>query len=68
MPLVSIKLVRDENLTAENKAKVIAGVTDLMQTILHKDPARTTVIIEEVDADNWGSSGVTVSFRRSQER
>ena len=53
MPYVNIKVTK-EGVTAEQKARLIAGVTDLLRTVLGKNPATTFVIIDEVDTDNWG--------------
>jgi 4-oxalocrotonate tautomerase len=67
MPLVNIKLIPD-GITAGQKAQVIAGVTQVLQTVLGKDPAQTIVIIEEIGADNWGAGGQSVTALRSQPR
>ena len=53
MPYVNIKITR-EGATAEQKAELIAGVTDLLVRVLNKNPATTVVVIDEVDTDNWG--------------
>jgi 4-oxalocrotonate tautomerase len=34
---------------------------------LGKNPATTIVVIEEVDTDNWGIAGETVTVRRKME-
>ena len=49
MPFVNIKVTGGaEAPTAEQKAQLISGVTELLQRVLHKNPATTVVIIEEV--------------------
>ncbi len=63
MPYVNIKVTR-ENLTPEAKARLIKGATDLLVTVLGKNPNTTVVIIDEVDTDNWGIAGETVTVRR----
>ncbi|OIO04868.1 MAG: tautomerase, partial [Desulfovibrionaceae bacterium CG1_02_65_16] len=63
MPFVNIKITRD-GATAEQKATLIKGVTGLLQDTLGKNPATTVVIIEEVDTDNWGIGGESVTVRR----
>jgi 4-oxalocrotonate tautomerase len=62
MPLVNIKLAGAPP-TKEQKAEVIAEVTDTLARVLGKNPATTIVIIEEVPAENWGIAGVTVAER-----
>ena len=63
MPFVNIKITKD-GATAEQKEVLIKGVTDLLVEVLDKDPATTVVVIEEVDTDNWGIGGETVTERR----
>lgn len=63
MPYVNIKITR-EGATAEQKARLIKGVTSLLSDILGKNPQTTVVVIEEVDTDNWGIGGETVTVRR----
>ena len=65
MPYVNIKITR-EGATAEQKAELIAGVTQLLQTVLNKNPATTVVVIDEVDTDNWGIGGESVTVRRAR--
>ena len=63
MPYVNIKITR-EGATAEQKAELIAGVTDLLVHVLNKNPATTVVVIDEVDTDNWGIAGQSVTKLR----
>jgi 4-oxalocrotonate tautomerase len=63
MPYVHIQITR-EGVTAEQKAELIRGATELLIQILNKDPATTFVVIEEVDTDNWGVGGESVTTRR----
>ena len=67
MPYVNIKITR-EGATASQKAALIKGTTQLLADILGKNPATTVVVIEEVDTDNWGIAGETVTERRNQGR
>ncbi|MGB8992094.1 MAG: 4-oxalocrotonate tautomerase family protein [Desulfobaccales bacterium] len=63
MPFVNIKITK-EGATPEQKAELIKGVTDLLVKVLHKNPQAAVVVIEEVDLDNWGIGGETVTARR----
>lgn len=65
MPYVNIKITR-EGATAEQKKALIAGVTQLLVDTLGKNPATTTVIIEEIDTDNWGLGGRPVTELRKE--
>jgi 4-oxalocrotonate tautomerase len=67
MPFVNIRIARDGNgATAEQKAAVIRGVTDVLVKVLDKNPERTHVVIEEVDPDNWGFAGDSVTVVRQR--
>ncbi len=65
MPYVNIKITR-EGATAAQKARLIAGVTELLREVLGKNPATTVVVIDEVETDNWGIGGETVTARRAR--
>ena len=65
MPYVNIRITKD-GATAEQKAKVISGVTDLLRDVLGKNPQTTFVLIDEVETDNWGIGGETITQRRKQ--
>ncbi|MEO8672353.1 MAG: 4-oxalocrotonate tautomerase family protein [Tahibacter sp.] len=67
MPLVRIEITRD-GVTAAQKAELIAGATELLVRVLNKDPATTFVIIDEVDTDNWGLGGLSVTALRQRAR
>ena len=63
MPYVNIKITR-EGATAEQKAALIAGATQLLVDVLGKNPATTVVVIDEVETDNWGIGGESITLRR----
>ena len=65
MPFINIQITR-EGVTAEQKAALISGATDLLVKVLNKDPQTTFVIIDEVDTDNWGVAGETITQRRKR--
>ena len=67
MPFVNIKITK-EGASAEQKARLIQGVTKLLADILGKNPQTTVVVIEEVDPDNWGIGGESVTVRRQREK
>ncbi|GAA0373053.1 tautomerase family protein [Bacillus horti] len=63
MPYVNIKIT-NENVTPEKKAELIKGATQLLVDVLGKKPNTTVVVIDEVDTDNWGVAGETITVRR----
>jgi 4-oxalocrotonate tautomerase len=70
MPYVNIRVTREsvtrESVTREQKAELIQGVTNLLVDVLGKDPSTTVVVIDEVDTDNWGIAGESVTVRRQR--
>jgi 4-oxalocrotonate tautomerase len=69
MPLVTIRITRrDVPTSAEQKARLIAGVTDVVQAVLDKRRDSVTVIIDEVDPDNWGEGGLPVTALRAERK
>jgi 4-oxalocrotonate tautomerase len=67
MPYVNIRITR-EVATAEQKAALIKGATQLLVDVLGKNPATTVVVIDEVETDNWGIGGESVTVRRKSGR
>ncbi len=65
MPYVNIKITKD-GVPKEKKAELIRGVTRLLADILGKNPQTTVVVIEEIETDNWGIGGETVTVRRKR--
>lgn len=73
MPVVTIKVTREgttpdrQSVTAEEKAALIKGVSDLLLEVLHKPLESTHVIIEEVDTENWGWGGLpALEYRKKR--
>ena len=65
MPYVNIRITREQQpVTAEQKAALIKGVTDLLVNVINRGPGTTVVIIDEVDTDNYGVGGETITVRR----
>jgi len=65
MPLVNIRITRG-GVSEEQKKKLIKGATQLLVDVLGKNPKTTFVIIDEVDTDNWGIGGHSVTDMRKQ--
>ena len=69
MPYVNIKVTGgNEATSAEQKAELIRGVTELLSRVLNKNPETTVVVIDEIDMDNWGIGGKSVTVRRAEAR
>ena len=67
MPYVNIKVTGgSEAPSKEQKAELIKGVTDLLATVLGKNPATTVVVIDEIEMDNYGLGGESITVRRQK--
>jgi 4-oxalocrotonate tautomerase len=66
MPYIKIQVTK-EGVTAAQKAELIKRTTQMMVDVLGKDPNTTFVVIDEVDTDNWGIAGETITTRRKVE-
>ncbi|MEM5458426.1 MULTISPECIES: tautomerase family protein [Paraburkholderia] len=72
MPIVTIQVTREgskpgnDAVTADEKAQLIAGVSQVLLDVLNKPLAATFVVIEEVDTENWGWGGLPVEAYRKQ--
>lgn len=65
MPYVNVKITRD-GVTAEHKARLVAEITDALVRILGKKPEHTHIVIDLVDAEDWGYAGVLTTEYRKQ--
>jgi 4-oxalocrotonate tautomerase len=72
MPIVTIQITREgsgagrDAATADEKAALIRGVSQLLLDVLHKPLDSTFVVIEEVPLENWGWYGMPVPELRRQ--
>lgn len=65
MPYVNIRITK-EGATTKQKAAIIKGVTDVLVSVLDKDPNGVSIVIDEVELDNWGVGGLTVKEYRKR--
>ncbi len=64
MPYVQVKITKGA--TNEQKAQLIEGITDLLVSVLDKNPASTQIMITEVEPENWGIAGRSVKRLRAE--
>jgi 4-oxalocrotonate tautomerase len=74
MPIVTIQVTREgsgpgrTSVTAEEKAALIKGTSQLLLDVLNKPLDATFVVIEEVEMENWGWGGLPAAeFRRQRQ-
>jgi 4-oxalocrotonate tautomerase len=72
MPIITIQVTREGSgpgrsaVTAEEKAALIAGASQLLLDVLKKPLEATFVVIEEVETENWGWGGLPVQEYRKR--
>ena len=71
MPIVTVQVTREgttpdrASVSAEEKAALIKGASELLRDVLGKPLESTFVVIEEVDPETWGWGGLPVlEYRR----
>lgn len=74
MPIVTIQVTKEgsgpgrASVTAQEKARLIAGASRLLLDVLNKPLDSTFVVIEEVDVENWGWGGLpALEFRKQRQ-
>ena len=67
MPFVKICVTKEnDEPTKEQKELLINGVTNLINEVLGKNKSSTVVIIEEIDTDNYGLVGKSMTNLRKK--
>ncbi|RDU66351.1 tautomerase [Helicobacter didelphidarum] len=67
MPFVNIRITKENGEpTKEQKEELIEGVTELLAKVLKKNKASSIVIIDEIDTDNYGLGGKSITEVRKE--
>ncbi len=67
MPYVNVRITKD-GVTVEQKAQIVAEITQTLQQVLGKRPEHTHIVIDEIEPENWGFAGIlTTEYRQQQE-
>ena len=65
MPYVNVQITTGA--TREQKARIVADITNSLGNVLGKKPEHTHVVIQEIDDENWGFAGMlTDEWRKRQ--
>ena len=60
MPYVKVEIAKGIA-SAEQKRAVIKGMTDVLVKELGRNPEYIFVVIDEIDTDNWGRNGQSLT-------
>lgn len=67
MPFVKICVTKEnDEPTKEQKELLINGITNLINEVLGKNKSTTVVIIEEINTDNYGLGGKSITNLRKK--
>ena len=56
MPFLNVKLLKGQ-VSAEQKGQIIEELTYLVEDVMGRDRSLTTVVIDEIDPENWAIGG-----------
>jgi 4-oxalocrotonate tautomerase len=66
MPYVNVRITPAA--TRDQKAQIIAEITDTLSRVLGKSPEHTHIVIDEIAEQNWGFAGVPTDVYRAGKR
>ena len=71
MPMVTVQVTREgskpgvDHVTADQKAEIYKGISQLLLDVLGKPLDRTWVVFQEVELEDWSVGGLPiVEYRR----
>ncbi|GLX86389.1 tautomerase [Thalassotalea loyana] len=56
MPYVNVQITKGA--TRDQKAELVKDITQSLNRVLNKKPEYTHIVIQEIDEENWGYSGL----------
>jgi 4-oxalocrotonate tautomerase len=65
MPYVNIQITKGA--TRDQKAQLVKEVTDSLVRILGKKPEHTHIVIQEIEEEDWGFSGLLTDDWKKQQ-
>ncbi|WP_335871518.1 tautomerase family protein [Bacillus sp. 2205SS5-2] len=64
MPYINLQITKGAN--REQKAQIVQEFTHTLQNVLGKKPEHIHIVIQDIEEQNWGFSGVlTDDFRKN---
>jgi 4-oxalocrotonate tautomerase len=67
MPYVNVQITKGAS--REQKAQIVKDITDSLVRVLGKQPEHTHVVIQEIEEENWGFSGLlTDDWKRQNQK
>jgi len=67
MPYINLQITKGAS--REQKAQIVKEFTETLVHVLGKKPEHTHIVIQEIDDENWGFSGIlTDEYRADKNR
>lgn len=66
MPYIKVQVLR--GVTRDQKAELVRQMTNSLVEVLGKKPEHIHIVIQEIDDDDWGYSGLLTSDWRKQQQ
>lgn len=65
MPYINLQITKGAS--REQKALIVKEFTETLTKVLGKKPEHTHIVIQEIEDENWGFSGIlTDEYRRTE--
>ncbi|MDD2799416.1 MAG: 4-oxalocrotonate tautomerase family protein [Bacteroidales bacterium] len=65
MPYINLQITKGA--TREQKAQIVAEFTDTLVQVLNKKPEHIHIVIQEIEDENWGYSGLLTDEWKKKE-
>lgn len=63
MPYINLQITK--GITRDQKAQIVREFTETLVKVLGKKPEHTHIVIQEINEENWGFSGIlTDEYRK----
>ena len=66
MPYVNVQITKGA--TREQKAEIVKDITDSLSRVFGKKPEHTHIVIQEIEEENWGFSGLLTDDWKKQQK
>jgi len=60
MPFVNVKLIKSQ-VNSNSKKQILSKLTDLIVSIMNRERALTTIVIDEIDPTSWAIGGKAIN-------
>lgn len=65
MPYINVRILKGA--TTAQKRQIVEEMTDTLVRVLGKKPEHTHIVIDEIELENWGFSGMlTTDYLKQQ--